>query len=786
MLWIIDTAPLFLGLFASLAGKQMDRVRLAHDELNTRYIQMSELREAADNANRAKSEFLANMSHEIRTPMNAIIGMNYLLMKTSLNEKQLDYAHKAEVASKTLLRIIDDILDFSKIEAGQLSLETTEIFLEELISSMADAMNVKLRKKKDVELITAIDPAIPSIILGDSVRLKQVLMNLTDNAIKFTDQGEIRISAKVAERNEDKVVISFSVRDSGIGMSQNQLEKIFNPFQQADLSTTRKFGGTGLGLSISKKIVELMDGELAVKSATGQGSEFYFKATFEVAAGALADAQDNVQRVESLSGLKVLLVDDSENARLVLSDMLSSFGFHVLVASSAKEAIDVFHRELESQVPLSLMVVDWRMPGMDGLQLVRELKEKENGRVPAVLMVTAFGLDTVKEATKNKLVDGYLLKPINPSTLFDTLNNIMHLGAVKKLDAHTDHNIIDTYRKRLARARVLIVEDNDINLELAQELLNDVGIVHDSARTGKEAVEKVKDNTYDAVLMDIQMPEMDGLTATRMIRTDARFKELPILAMTAHAMKGEYGKSIAAGMNDHITKPIDPVLLYNTLCRYINYDEVNEGYAPAVAATKSLVNDFYIDGVDVNMGLSRVAGKKEVYVSLLKKYTVKYGDIVNEVKALADKNDAAGLAAYMHTLAGVSGNLGMDHLYKEVHKISVELKRPDLDDHAKEEWMANALKAGMRVMQQIELIAAAMQQLDARATTNDSEKTDTGYEDHYRQLIRLIEGYDSRAHEYTEYILNNYKLPVEVTARLNNVVVALNDFDYEAAQKAVL
>ena len=307
LLWIIDSAPLFLGLFASLAGKQMDKVRLINTELNERYLQMSALREIADNANKAKSEFLANMSHEIRTPMNAITGMNYLLKKTRLNERQADYVTKVEFASRDLLRIIDDILDFSKVEAGKLTLETTEIFLEELIANLADTVNVKLQKKKDVELITNIDPAIPSVILGDSVRLRQVLLNLTDNAIKFTSVGEINVSAKVASRSSESVTINFSVKDTGIGMSATQQEKIFNPFQQADLSTTRKFGGTGLGLTISAKIVEMMKGKLVVSSMPDVGSVFSFNVAFPLPRYKVDNA---IERNTSLYGLKVLLIDD--------------------------------------------------------------------------------------------------------------------------------------------------------------------------------------------------------------------------------------------------------------------------------------------------------------------------------------------------------------------------------------------------------------------------------------------------------------------------------------------
>ncbi len=519
LLWIIDLAPIFLGVFASFGGQQMDKVNQKNKEMLLRYEEMVKLRKEADTANHAKSEFLANMSHEIRTPMNAIIGMSYLLQKTKLEEKQQDYVTKVEMSSKNLLRIIDDILDFSKIEAGKLTLENTDLYLEELISGVADTVNVKLQKKNDVELVTYIDPQIPPVISGDSVRLRQVLLNLADNAVKFTASGEIILSAKVITKMSYGVIIQFSVTDTGLGMTPEQLKKLFTPFQQADLSTTRKYGGTGLGLAICRKIVEMMDGELEVESELNKGTEFKFHAFFSSA----ESTGSSISKMDSVLGMKALLVDDSESARLVLGEMLTSFGFIVLTAKNAEEAIDIYVKEQCSDIPLSLMVVDWRMPGMDGLELVKNLRSREGEDVPSVLMVTAFGVETVREAAKNKTVDGYLLKPINPSTLFDSLNTILYLGEKRKLNKTKEKEVIDNYRDHLKGVKVLLVEDNEINMELAIELLSDVGIEVDTASNGLIGVQKINENKYDLVLMDIQMPELDGLSATREIRRQEKF-----------------------------------------------------------------------------------------------------------------------------------------------------------------------------------------------------------------------------------------------------------------------
>ncbi len=319
-LWLVDTAPFFLGLVASFAGRHLDLVNEKNKQIEERYKQMSELREIADNANKAKSEFLANMSHEIRTPMNAILGMNYLISKTSLDEKQRDFNNKIETSAKSLLRIIDDILDFSKIEAGKLTLEVTHLYLEELIADIAATVNIKLQKKPEVELVTYIDPKIPPVLMGDSVRLRQVLLNLTDNAAKFTNKGEIKIEVTAVQKMSYGAILRFSVKDSGIGLTEEAIKNLFQPFQQADVSTTRKYGGTGLGLAICRNIIHLMDGELTVKSKTGEGSEFIFNAYFSLE----DNVSNQIDTIENIKGLNALLVDDSESARMVLNDMLSS------------------------------------------------------------------------------------------------------------------------------------------------------------------------------------------------------------------------------------------------------------------------------------------------------------------------------------------------------------------------------------------------------------------------------------------------------------------------------
>ena len=785
LLWIIDSAPIFLGVFASFGGLQLDRVNFKKNELADKYEQMAALKEISDKASLAKSEFLANMSHEIRTPMNAIIGMNYLLKKSRLDAKQADYLRKIEVSARNLLRIIDDILDFSKIEAGKLSLETTELFLEELVADLSDTVNVKLQTKNNVELITIIDSSIPPVILGDSVRLRQVLLNLTDNAVKFTNSGEIKLEAKLVQKLPYGIFIHFSVTDSGIGISEEQIRRIFSPFQQADLSTTRKFGGTGLGLAICKKIVEMMDGELEVSSDGGNGSVFSFNAFFSLPAQQ-PKIVEQTSTTNVLLGMKALLVDDSDSTRMVLSDMLSSFGFEVIVASNAIEAIEIFNRESESSVPLSLLVVDWRMPGMDGLQLVKKLRETNGNEVPSVLMVTAFGLEKVVEATKQNLVDGYLLKPINPSVLYDTINSILHLG---KKNINSNKSNVDSlaeYKSKLSGSRVLLVEDNEINLELAEELLKDVNIEYEIARNGKEAVDMVGRWEYDAVLMDIQMPEMVGLTATIKIRQDKSKQHLPIIAMTAHAMKGEYDKSIASGMNDHITKPIEPMVLYERLAFYIK--KAPKEHTSEADHSSEIENNIQlplIDGIDMVAGLARVGGKKDVYLRLLGKFATNYKGFRSTLSEMYHNGDIDGAAALLHTIAGVAGNIGIEYLFIEARELSVIFRDLTLQSNSVFEKTLNdrlhALMANVdSEITKIELALGRVQKVEAEViVASDNFQIQNSLE----KLFQLLGDADSEAGECCEAILLNLHVSEELREKLESANRFIDNFDFDNAIK---
>ncbi|MEY4852244.1 MAG: hypothetical protein RIS99_639 [Bacteroidota bacterium] len=781
-IWLTDLAPIIMGFLSAFAGRLLDEVERKKSLADKRYEEMLSLRQIADRANHAKSEFLANMSHEIRTPMNAIIGMNYLLRKTELSDKQAEYNHKIEVSAKSLLRIIDDILDFSKIEAGKLTLENTPLFIEELVQEVADTVNVKLQRKKEVELVTQIDTDIPAIILGDTIRLRQVLLNLADNAAKFTHQGEIAIRVKLVRKVDYGIFLHFSVKDSGIGISKEQARKLFSPFQQADLSTTRKFGGTGLGLAICRKIVEMMDGELEMESSLGKGSEFHFNAFFSLP---VEEALPIAFSESILKGKKALLVDDSESARMVLAEMLGTMGFHVLVAKDAYEAIEMYEAEDLAHHPITLLVVDWQMPGMDGLQLVRELKAKQGQEIPAILMVTAYGLDSVKDAAKNKEVDGVMLKPINQSALHDTLIEILHLKQGKdaiKPKFDLDTNVL---KEHLLGKKVLLVEDKEINRELATELLNEVGINVESAENGKIAIEMVEQNAYDLVLMDIQMPEMDGLTATKMIRATGRFSNLPILAMTAHAMKGEAEKSMAAGMNEHITKPIDPVFLYKTLFKYLCPHITIEDLNSSAMNNSNEKNEqeeqliLSIPGIDTKNGLNRIGNKAEAYIRLLQTFANTYKSSVSEIQSYFDLQKKSELASFLHTLAGVAGNLGAQKVYQFSYSLSVRLKNESNDFN----WEDLSLEI-QDLLSEMESIISEIQKIDVSEGKGHVPLTDLTPEDIRLKMEELkisIEENDPGAVDICRKVLSSSNLTSIQKNVLLELQTPLSAFEFDQA-----